>query len=531
MNKLTLNLCVNGDLKTQKPIVLLLPLDFMEILSCGKNKFRINPSRIFDRFGVEITKENLSLLHSGSLIVFSKKGEDFKQQHSMETTSDNVNKEVIGEFQQVLEDQRHPMVSIIASKSFIDDEAIKQLKNVSLLPNVIRVIGMPDLHPGKGYPIGSCVVTNGVIYPHLIGTDIGCGMLLVRTDIQLEKNVTKRKIEKWIKNISLDHQWEGDFKKWLTDRNITEDMSFYDFALGTIGGGNHFAELQEIREICCDENKAKEFGLDPAKLFLLIHSGSRSFGESVLIHHENLYGTKGLSESSSEAKEYLIKHDLACNWARANRELICHRFLQSIQAVSEKTVADIFHNNVESRTDPMNSQATKSDEDLSLLQIKNSNSENVLSDSADKMKTKNNNSEGSTKWIHRKGCAPTDKGLVVIPGSRGSFSYIVSANDSTEEGRRALEKCCFSIAHGGGRKWKRSKAFAMTSEDKRQNMHTLSTTELGSRVICSNKQLMYEEVPEAYKQISDVIDDLVLEKLIEVVAILQPILTYKTKNF
>lgn len=125
-------------------------------------------------------------------------------------------------------------------------------------------------------------------------------------------------------------------------------------------------------------------------------------------------------------------------------------------------------------------------------------------------------------WLHRKGAAPADKGAVVIPGSRGAITYV--AVPSTQSGEAALH----SLAHGAGRKWKRSEAKGKLS--KRYKVEDLQRTKLGSRVICEDKALIYEEAPEAYKDIKGVIADLVDADLICLVATLRPLITYKTRR-
>ena len=113
---------------------------------------------------------------------------------------------------------------------------------------------MPDLHPGKGYPIGSSTGTKGIIYPHLIGSDIGCGMSFIQTSINTKKANKSKSIEKWANNLeSIDLPWEGDTKKFLEMElewpkgemveKIEELEQKYIRNLGTIGAGNHFAEL------------------------------------------------------------------------------------------------------------------------------------------------------------------------------------------------------------------------------------------------------------------------------------------------
>ena len=133
----------------------------------------------------------------------------------------------------------------------------------------------------------------------------------------------------------------------------------------------------------------------------------------------------------------------------------------------------------------------------------------------------NSVTESSEGWLHRKGKAPADKGLVLIPGSRGSFSYIVKP-----VGEQTIN-CC-SLAHGAGRKFNRRDCRERFSA--KYSVKDLQQTKLGSAVICESKDLLFEEAPAAYKDIDTVINDMVEYGLIDVVAVLKPIITYKTRR-
>ena len=109
----------------------------------------------------------------------------------------------------------------------------------------------------------------------------------------------------------------------------------------------------------------------------------------------------------------------------------------------------------------------------------------------------------------------------MIPGSRGTYSYLVQPTREQTEN-------AYSLAHGAGRKWKRSEAKGNLS--RRYRVEDLTKTNLGSRVICEDKNLLYEEAPQAYKNIDIVIQDMVDEGLINVIAIYRPVITYKKRR-
>ena len=364
-------------------------------------------------------------------------------------------------------------VRLFASpKSWIDGEALRQLYATSKLKGMRLAVGFPDLHPGKGSPVGATFVTEALIYPYLIGGDIGCGMALFKTDL-VQRDI---KLNRWAGlRFDLEHPWEGDVGEVLAAAEL--ESSEFDAALGTIGGGNHFAELQRVEEIL-DASAFKRFGLGKQQLVVLVHSGSRGLGESVLRAYVDEHQANGSDAESFAAATYLKDHDIAVRWAKANRALIARRFVEAIGAEAE-CHWDGCHNSITRRE-----------------------------------------SEADTLWVHRKGAVVTEGDPVVIPGSRGSLSYLVKP---TGDG----ESHAWSLAHGAGRKWARSETRLRMRE--RFGMHQLTQTPLGGRVICEQRELLYEEAPAAYKNIEDVVRDLVEAGLISVIATFRPLLTYKTR--
>src|SRR5258708_34411000 len=102
-------------------------------------------------------------------------------------------------------------------------------------------VGLPDLHPGKGSPIGAAFAAEGWIYPSLVGSDIGCGIGLWRTSL----NAAKIKRDAWAEKLrKLDGEWEGDPAQWLGERSIAPRG--FEGAPGTIGAGIRFAEVAVV---------------------------------------------------------------------------------------------------------------------------------------------------------------------------------------------------------------------------------------------------------------------------------------------
>lgn len=250
-------------------------------------------------------------------------------------------------------------------------------------------------------------------------------------------------------------------------------------SLGTIGGGNHFAELQTIDAVH-DTTRVAQQGLLSGCLQLLVHSGSRGLGQAVLRSHVDQFSHAGLADNTDAARAYLAQHDAAVRFAELNRQVIAARIFQRLRCEGTPVCA-VNHNTVlPARIDGMDG------------------------------------------WLHRKGATPADVGPVMLPGSRDAHSYLLEP--IAKEGSVSLH----SLAHGAGRKWQRT--------DCKDRLFTLATpaqlrrTGLGGRVICNDRALIYEEAPQAYKAIDSVLDSLVGAGLVRVLARSKPVLTYKTRG-
>lgn len=350
-------------------------------------------------------------------------------------------------------------ILITSEKNWIEHTAIMQLKAISELNGVVKAVGLPDLHAGKS-PIGVAVVTEGIIYPHIIGNDIGCGMGLFKTGVDKKKF----KMDRWVTR--LNHIRElGDIE---TVNPYEEPSPIYD--LGTIGSGNHFAEFQILEEVF-DGNEFEKLQIEKADLLLLIHSGSRGYGQSILSEFNE---SNGYAFNSTEAREYIEKHDDALLWAERNRRIVADKLIKYLGYSSQvDTVIDCRHNFLEQKGD---------------------------------------------LFIHRKGAVSAEVGAVVIPGSRGSLTYIVTPTDKAADS-------AYSLSHGAGRKWARSLCKSRIRD--KYNRDTIRETKLKSRIVCHDTDLLFEEAPEAYKNIDAVIESLLEFGLIKIVATLKPLLTYK----
>lgn len=363
-----------------------------------------------------------------------------------------------------------PIHLVAANPRQFDPVALDQLERTAAMADIARVVGLPDLHAGRGIAVGAAYWSPAHVYPHLVGSDIGCGMALWQSDGALRKfrlDAAERKLH------NLDGPWDGDPAVALASAGLSPSLA--DASLGTIGGGNHFVELQRVEEIV-DAQRFDALDLDADRVWMMVHSGSRGLGHAILESWTARGAIDGLAADGADGQAYLAAHDQAAAWAVVNREVIAARFFDRL-GLNGRRLLDICHNSV---------------------------------------------TPHASGWLHRKGAAPADGGLVAIPGSRGDFSYLVEP--ITDHADTALH----SLAHGAGRKWSRSDARARLST--RFKISELERTALGSRVICEDRQLIYEEAPQAYKDIRAVVADLEQAGLVRVIARLRPLISYKTRR-
>lgn len=326
-------------------------------------------------------------------------------------------------------------VYILAKQAEVDTTSIQQLEAVAKLPGVISVHGMPDLHDG---PNGCVIVSSDCVYPRLVGNDIGCGMSVFRYDGSLKpgKAVSER---------PLDQECLSQIKE-----KFDLPSGDHDFQLGSIGAGNHFAE------ICRVDKVFYEVPVPEKDYVLLVHSGSRALGKAIF---EEV--TEPCLHPGDAFDKYIKRHDYAVRWARANRMAIACRILNSVQ----DPLLDVCHNY-------------------------------VAGDGAE--------------YRHRKGAVPTDQGFVLLPGSRGHSSFILKPKqvEHIENSK--------SLAHGAGRRLSRAAAKLKANKPGYRDEST---------VIGSDKHTQQEEIPEAYKNVSDVVSD--LAPYADIAAELTPVVTYK----
>lgn len=310
----------------------------------------------------------------------------------------------------------------------LDPDTLTQAQNLANLPFVHSHIAiMPDAHIGYGMPIGGVAATKGVIIPNAVGVDIGCGVSGVQTSLrQLERPVLKKILAEIRKAIPLGFKHHStpqnkdrmpELSQGLTENQlpiVSREFESGRKQLGTLGGGNHFIELQQG---------------DDGYVWLMIHSGSRNIGYQVAKHYNQLaiehnkkHGQKVpvkwqldyLPIDSKHGQNYMLEMKYCVDFAAASRK--------SMMLAVQEILLD---------SQPSGDFSPEIDIAHNYAAIEKHFGQEVI--------------------VHRKGATRALVGETgIIPGSQGSSSYIVT-------GRGSKESFC-SCSHGAGRKLGRKQA-------------------------------------------------------------------------
>ena len=378
---------------------------------------------------------------------------------------------------QVIDTERVPI------KLWLDDieeGALQQARNLANLPFVYKWVAiMPDSHQGYGMPIGGVLATQGVIVPNAVGVDIGCGMTAVKTSLtEIDTETLKRvmgKIREVIP-VGFSHQVENQAWDGFDDAPdipvIQRELASAKKQLGTLGGGNHFIEIQRG---------------DDDHIWIMIHSGSRNFGlKTADEYHKKaqLLCTKWhsfipdkdlafLPIDDNAGNEYYRAMNYCLNFAKANRALMMNRALSTLYSETGAIWLEginIHHN---------------------YAAFEHHYGKDVL--------------------VHRKGATKATLGLTgIIPGSMGSSSYIT-------EGLGNPESFC-SSSHGAGRRMGRKEAERMLNLEAEQEK--MAGIVHGLR---SKNEL--DEAPGAYKNIDVVMKN--QSDLTKILVTLKPLANIK----
>lgn len=373
----------------------------------------------------------------------------------------------------------------------IEKGALEQAKNIANFPYAIQHVAiMPDAHQGYGMPIGGVLAAKGVVIPNAVGVDIGCGMCAVKT------NITNATMEE-LKNVMTDIRKRVPLgmkrHKKPQDKNLMPDLPCGPIAkreygnalkqLGTLGGGNHFIELQKDTQ---------------GFLWLMIHSGSRNLGHTVATHYNRLAVKENQKKKvsipknwqlayfkmpSSPGRNYLTDMQYCVKFAFANRKLMMTRVMEIIS---------------EHLNGP--SGALTSHDFGKLINIAHNYAalENHFNQKI---------------YIHRKGATSAKKDeLGIIPGSQGTHSYIVRGKGNKDS--------FTSCSHGAGRVMSRSRARKILDLKKeKQKLDNMGVI----HAIRHAKDL--DEASSAYKNIENVMEN--QKDLVEIENQLTPLAVVK----
>lgn len=375
----------------------------------------------------------------------------------------------------------------------IEESALEQARNLANLPFTYKHVAiMPDCHTGYGMPIGGVLATEGVVVPNAVGVDIGCGMCAMRTSLTgINTEELKAILGGTAENtggiraripVGMRHQneaqeWEG-FEDAPDVPIVQEHVDSARKQLGTLGGGNHFIEIQR--------------GSD-GFIWIMIHSGSRNFGYQIAKHYNKLAqvlckqwhssipepkGEDGLAFlpiDTEEGQEYLSSMEFALQFARMNRHHMMHVIKEEFQKVLNCKFHDLLnvHHNY--------------------ARMENHFGKNVV--------------------VHRKGATSARSGEYgIIPGSQGTRSYIVIGKGNPE----SFNSC----SHGAGRKMSRTRA--QNELDLQEEQKKLDSKGI-LHSIRNKKDL--DEATGAYKSIDQVMQN--QNDLVQVYVELSPLAVVK----
>jgi len=436
-------------------------------------------------------------------------------------------------------------------------QALQQVANVASLPGIVgRSIGMPDIHWGYGFPIGGVAAFDpergGVVSPGGVGYDINCGVRLLRSSIPTSE--ARARLEALMNQIMRDvpsgigarHKRftlsEADVRavlaggaRWTVEHDLGRAVDLESIEgggcldgadpdavsdravergrpqLGTLGSGNHFIELDEVDEVF-DAAAAGAMGLERGHVCILIHSGSRGLGYQVcddslrvMLDAAARYGIQLPDRQlacaplvSPEARRYLGAMTAAANFAFANRQAMAH-FVRAAfarvfdtpwESLGMATVYDVAHNIAKWETHVVEGRARK-------------------------------------LCVHRKGatrafppghpdvpeCYRALGQPVLIPGDMARSSYVLAGTET------AFRETFGSACHGAGRRLSRTRAKALVAgRDLRREYR-----ERGIEIRAHSYATIAEEVPEAYKDVGEVVDVVVGAGIARRVARLRPL--------
>jgi tRNA-splicing ligase RtcB len=451
---------------------------------------------------------------------------------------------------------------VFASESILRqaqaDASIEQVVNVACLPGLAgNSLAMPDIHYGYGFCIGGVAAfpaDGGIVLPGGVGYDINCGVRLLASSIPAEEfaavadavgHAILQRVPTGLTHRGIQPLNKKDFQR-VVGSGVKEivrrfggdaqDMQFIESngclpfdapgalgpracergaaQLGSLGSGNHFIEVQAVEEVY-DPVAARCFGLEQGRIAVMIHTGSRGFGHQVASDYIETFRKRNLARlklkdpqlvyadiASAEGRNYLQALNAASNFAWANRQLIQEEVLDILEkalgmgraGLGLRLVYDQAHNIAKFEDHDVSGKPTR-------LLVHRKGATRALPPGHPEIPA-----------AYRQVGQP-----VLIPGSMGSPSYVLA-------GTAAGAKATFSSsAHGAGRRLSRHQAIKLSAgADVRDRLR-----KQGVLVFSLSSQGLKEEIPEAYKDVDDVVAATVDAGISEKVARLRPLVVIK----
>lgn len=391
----------------------------------------------------------------------------------------------------------------ICYANIIDDKAVEQIGRMCdfALTEGSRIRIMPDVHAGKGCTIGTTMTITDKVCPNIVGVDIGCGMYTIKLN---ERNLDFEKIDEACHYIpSGMNVWDGRRERFdLTDLKCyrsLKDTKRLERSLGTLGGGNHFIEIDKASD---------------GSFYLVIHSGSRNLGKQVA----ELYQQLAIDLHKGMEKYFAQKEEIIRTYKEEGRRNEIQKALKELQKNYETQdllipedicwlygsfLDDYLHDVEICQRFAKRSRELMAETLLERTDMTSSESFHTIHNYID-----------TDEMILRKGAIAAHAGeKILIPINMRDGVVLATGKGNSEWN--------YSAPHGAGRLMSRSKAReTLNLETYRESMKGIYTTSVNEETL--------DEAPMAYKSLEDIID--VIKESVDIIDIMKPVFNFKASD-